>query len=99
MAIGEVKTVDVQKTVTVKEKQLVLTLSDEEAKTLNLILNRVGGDPNKSRRKYADSIHNAMGSYKYTSSSKDDDFIDKRNRAIYFVDEEGINDERNESTL
>lgn len=37
-----------------------LTLTEEEAGTLVAILRNVGGDPEKSRRRHADSISNAL---------------------------------------
>lgn len=42
------------------EVPTVLILDDEEAKTLHRILCRVGGCPDTSRRKYADSIRHAL---------------------------------------
>lgn len=42
------------------EVPTVLILDDAEAKTLHRILCRVGGCPDTSRRKYADSILHAL---------------------------------------
>ena len=67
-------------TATKKEYQqfdVVLTLSKEEAQTLLDITRQIGGSPLVSRRKYSDSIGNALSTineldnYNYFSSPKD----------------------------
>jgi hypothetical protein len=45
---------------TVSKPVYTLTLSEEELKTLQLVLQKVGGCPLTSPRKYADTIYDAI---------------------------------------
>ena len=57
-----------------------LTLSQEELSTLRDVLGRVGGCPQKSRRKYSDAIRQATG----TNGVPAEDI--EKSGAIYFKD-------------
>lgn len=61
--------------------------SDEEVVTLLLILNRVGGDPHKSLRGYADSARLKLDEFFDYKQGYSDDMFEKTNNAIYFNDE------------
>lgn len=67
---------------------LTLQLTGEEAKTLFDILCRIGGDPKKSRRKYAQSILDAIEKETDWQTGLDKNDMDKTNRSIYFNDSE-----------
>ncbi len=41
-------------------ESVTLTLDEDEVKTLIAILNRIGGSPNHSARKYSDKISSAL---------------------------------------
>jgi hypothetical protein len=41
-------------------ESVTLTLDEDEVKTLIAILNRIGGSPNYSARKYSDKIRSAL---------------------------------------
>ena len=41
-------------------ESVTLTLDEDEVKTLIAILNRIGGSPNHSARKYTDAISSAL---------------------------------------
>lgn len=43
-------------------ESITLTLDENEVKALIAVLNRVGGNPHTSARKYTDSIHTAVHS-------------------------------------
>ena len=43
-----------------EEREIVLTLSEDEGEFLYSMMRRVGGDPKNSPRSYADSIKNAL---------------------------------------
>ena len=60
-----------------------LDLTGPEAETLRAILERIGGNPDHSRRQYADSIRVALDS---VGVPKDTDDIHSTQRAIYFLD-------------
>lgn len=68
-------------TTTYVEPTYTLTITQVEAQTLRDILDNVGGDPDMSRRCYAEKIKAALESVGVTTS-KIDDLHD--NSAIYF---------------
>lgn len=68
-------------TTTYVEPIYTLTLSEVEAQTLRDILDNIGGDPDMSRRKYAENMKAALESV-WVTASKIDDLHD--NSAIYF---------------
>jgi hypothetical protein len=69
-------------------KTVTVALTEQEAKTLGLVLARVGGSPTNSRRKHTDSIGEAlqtvMGDPFYYPEKK---YIDRENRSLSFDDE------------
>ena len=60
MANIEVVTVPPVVPPVVPVRKFILSLSEDEARTLRDILGRVGGDPNYSRRKHKQVIFNAL---------------------------------------
>lgn len=70
----------------VEENEYTLTLNEKEIQTLTSILARVGGSPTKSRRKYADSIAEALRTVGFDTTFDPTD-INSFSRAIYFEDE------------
>lgn len=62
-----------------------LTLSLEEARTLEIILGRIGGCPSHSRRHHADDILYALRDVGPQERDDDDEkFLDNERRSIYF---------------
>ncbi len=79
------------KEVQIPVEEMTLTLNVDELKFLMVVLNRIGGDPSNSPRKYADDIQDAI--FKELNVHKAelnfDDFAAKvsdKDRAIYFRD-------------
>ena len=70
----------------VEENEYTLTLNEKEIQTLTSILGYIGGSPTRSRRKYADSIAEALRTigFDINTDSKD---INSFSRAIHFEDE------------
>ncbi len=65
-------------------KQVTLTLTEAEAQTLADILGMIGGHPLTTRRKYAESISDALHSVGFDNQSPSD-VCDERRR-IYFTE-------------
>lgn len=77
------------KEVQIPIEEMTLTLNVNELKFLMVVLNRIGGDPNNSPRKYADDIQDAicteLNAHKAELSTHDFDMkVCDKNRAIYF---------------
>jgi hypothetical protein len=86
MAIAKIEDREVEVIVrqTKNEPVILLELSKEEASTLYDILKRIGGCPDTTRRKYAQSIFDAMA--KATGHSRWDSATDVRDKSsIYFT--------------
>lgn len=60
MATGERNTIKEPVTTYINKDVIILTLSEEEARFLQDIMNTIGGDREKSRRKYEESITSAL---------------------------------------
>ena len=60
MAEAKKKDVPVEKTVTVFEERIQLTLTRAEAQTLQIIMHHIGGSPNDTRRMHADAIREVL---------------------------------------
>ena len=73
----------------IKQTAYCLELTKEEAETLDMILNRVGGDPKKSRRGYAENIRQALKRIGISSRFGINDEI-TASSDIYFHDFKGI---------
>jgi hypothetical protein len=75
---------------TVKINGATIELDENELMTLYAILNRVGGSPDKSYRKYTDSIlyaiHTSIGVLNLQGYSKISSTVSETQRAIYFND-------------
>lgn len=67
----------------VQPYELVLTLTEAEASTLNTVLRRVGGSAETTRRKYADSICLAMTEAGVADVETED--ISATQRSIWFI--------------
>lgn len=78
----------VKKVVEVEEHFVDLRLTIEEAQFLVNVMNRIGGDQMKSRRRHADSIYNALGEVTPGRPWADKEDTDSNHSAIYFNDEE-----------
>lgn len=79
------------KEVRIPIEEMTLTLTVDELKFLMVVLNRIGGDPNNSPRKYADEIHDAicteLNAHKAELSTHDFEMkVCAKDRAIYFKD-------------
>ena len=85
MADVSKKTTKVKKVIDVDQTDYVLTLNVDEAHTLYSILMRIGGDPVKSRRRYAESIRKVLREAGFSQDPLD---ISEHARAIYFKDVE-----------
>ena len=69
---------------------VLLELSYEEAETLLIVTDRIGGDPQLSRRKHTDKIGQALRDvYSLEYKEEKDDDVSITNCSIYFLDEEG----------
>ncbi len=64
-------------------KDITLLLTPEEAQFLYDVMCRIGGDPEKSRKRYADTIIEGLKANGIKGWNPPDD-IDKMQRAIYF---------------
>jgi hypothetical protein len=75
---------------TVKINGATIELDENELLTLYAILNRVGGSPDKSYRKYTDSIlyaiNTSIGASNIQGYSKISSTVSETQRAIYFND-------------
>ncbi len=75
----------------IETKTVTLVLNEREAKTLSLVLARVGGSPENSRRKHTDDIarelEKVMGDPYYYPEKI---YIDRTNRALSFDNEAGF---------
>lgn len=78
----------VRKVVEVEEHFVDLRLSIEEAQFIYNVMNRIGGNQTKSRRRHADNIYNALVAVTPGRPWADKDDIDENNNSIYFKDEE-----------
>lgn len=91
MAKSGVKYVQVKKVV--DEERFTLELDKDEVLTLAAILERVGGDPRTTRRKYADKLRDAVQSVLMLApdqiSELTADIDNNVNRSIYFVEPKG----------
>jgi hypothetical protein len=68
---------------------VTLELSGEEALTLGLILGKVGGSPTQSRRKYVDSVYNALHKAGF-APAHDDKEQQYTSGTINFKDQAGV---------
>lgn len=87
MAKSTIKLKEVQ----IPIEEMTLTLNVNELRLLMVVLNRIGGDRNKSPRKYADDIQDAickeLNAHKAELNIHDFDMkVCDKNRAIYFKD-------------
>lgn len=87
MATAEKTTVIAEKLVKVEEEAFTLTLSKDEAETLRIIFNVIGGSPVSSRRKHTDAMDRAL--YESNVARLIVDEIDGASRrgVIYFKDD------------
>ncbi len=80
--------VDKQMITVPRLKEATIVISGDEAQFLRDVLYQIGGSPEKSRRRYADSLlkmfHEDLG-IKTDGQAED---IDPKYRAIYFKNEE-----------
>ena len=75
----------------VERESFILTLTKEEAHTLQMVCNRIGGDPNTSRRGHMDSINKALGDVAVFGGIYDNTEISKLYRNIFFLKKEQEN--------
>lgn len=82
MAKAQYSIVETEKIIVTKEKVVDMQLSDDEAKTLAVILRLVGGDRKKTARKHSQAILDALTqlgyNYEYPQTST--------SGSIYFKD-------------
>jgi hypothetical protein len=74
MATATKATTQVPKKITILEDQTTVTLvmSDDEAKTLRAVLGRIGGGNFKTRRRYINTIFNALEGAGYVQYLNED---------------------------
>lgn len=77
-------------------KEVTLTLSAEEAKTIGLLLFHTGGSPTTSRRKLTEIMLKELRKVLPVEMDKQldypasDRYFQEGSRAIYFADEKGL---------
>ena len=69
---------------------VLLELSYEEAKTLLIVTDHIGGDPQLSRRKHTDKIGQALRDVSLEYKEENKYNVSLTNCRIYFLDQEGI---------
>lgn len=87
MASAEKTTVETTKVIVTEG--ITLTLDKDEVDVLNVILDRIGGDPAKSRRRITEGIVQALVDAGVRDISEDypAEDVDPSKRAIYFLSE------------
>lgn len=79
-AVSDIKQIPV--TTYTEESVIILTLSQEEAQFIYDVTQRIGGDMERSRRKYAEAIDQELSALGFTPKTDD---ISREQRAIYFT--------------